>query len=258
MRRIGVLLSSSADDPLAQTLVGALSQGLQELGWVLGRNLRVDYRWAAVEDDRVRRFAAELVAVAPDLVLTFGNTASRAVQRAAPTLPIVFVYTSDPVGSGLVASLGRPGGYATGFLSIEYGTSTKWLELLKQIAPRVSRAAIIRDPETASGAGQPGRHSGGGADIRHGGEPDRRARRHCYRAVRCCLRAWIEGRLDCHDEQIGEAPSRPDNRAGGEVQTSCGLPESLLRRCRRIGRLWTGLHRPTATGRRLCRSHPQG
>jgi putative tryptophan/tyrosine transport system substrate-binding protein len=156
IRRVGVLFSSSADDPLAQTLVGAFSQGLQELGWVLGRNVRVDYRWAAVEDDRVRQYAAELVGLAPDLVLTFGNTATRAVQRAAPALPIVFVYTADPVGSGLIASLGRPGGQATGFLSIEYGTSTKWLELLKQIDPQVSRAAVIRDPETASGVGQLG------------------------------------------------------------------------------------------------------
>jgi putative tryptophan/tyrosine transport system substrate-binding protein len=156
IRRVGVLFSSSADDPLAQTLVGAFSQGLQELGWVLGRNVRVDYRWAAVEDDRVRQYAAELVGLAPDLVLTFGNTATRAVQRAAPALPIVFVYTADPVGSGLIASLGRPGGQATGFLSIEYGTSTKWLELLKQIDPQVSRAAVLRDPETASGMGQLG------------------------------------------------------------------------------------------------------
>jgi len=154
LRRIGALLSSSADDPLSQTIVGAFSQGLQELGWTLGRNVRIDYRWAAVDADEVRRFAAELVSLAPDVILAFGATASRAVQRASLTLPIVFVNTSDPVGAGVVASLARPGGNATGFLSIEYGMSTKWLELLKQIAPQVTRAAVIRDSPALAGAGQ--------------------------------------------------------------------------------------------------------
>ncbi len=156
MRRIGALITSSADDPLSQTVVGAFSQGLQELGWTLGRNVRIDYRWAAVDDDRVRRYAAELATLAPDVILAFGGTALRASQRAAPTLPIVFVNTSDPVGAGFVESLARPGGNATGFLSIEYGTSTKWLELLKQIAPRVTRAAVVRDSEAVGGGGQLG------------------------------------------------------------------------------------------------------
>jgi ABC-type uncharacterized transport system substrate-binding protein len=153
MRRIGALVSSSADDPLSHTVVGAFSQGLQEFGWILGRNVQIDYRWA-VDDDRIRRYATELAALAPDVMLAFGSTAARAIQRETLILPIVFVYASDPVGAGLVVSLARPGGNATGFLSIENGMSTKWLELLKQIAPHVTRAAVIRDPTSIAGAGQ--------------------------------------------------------------------------------------------------------
>ena len=121
MRRIGVLVSSSADDPLSQTVVGAFSQGFGEHGWTLGRNVRIEYRWAAVDDDRMRQYATELVAFAPDVILAFGSTAARALRRETRDLPIVFVNTSDPVASGLVESLARPGGNATGFLSIEYG-----------------------------------------------------------------------------------------------------------------------------------------
>jgi ABC-type uncharacterized transport system substrate-binding protein len=155
MRRIGALVSSSADDPLSQTVIGAFSQGLQEFGWILGRNIRIEYRWA-IDDDRIRRYATELVAVAPDVILAFGSTAARAIQRETLTLPIIFVYASDPVGVGLVASLAHPGGNATGFLSIEDDVSTKWLELLKQIAPHVTRVAVIRDPASLAGAGQLG------------------------------------------------------------------------------------------------------
>jgi putative ABC transport system substrate-binding protein len=159
VRRIGALASSSADDPLSQTVVGAFSQGLQEMGWILGRNVQIDYRWA-VDDDRIRRYATELVAFAPDVMLAFGSTAARAIQRETLTLPIIFVYASDPVGAGLAASLARPGANATGFLSIENGMSTKWLELLKQIGPRVSRVAVIRDPTSIAGAGQFGAMQG--------------------------------------------------------------------------------------------------
>jgi putative ABC transport system substrate-binding protein len=156
VRRIGALMASSADDPESQVIVGSFSQGLQESGWTLGRNLRIDYRWGAVDDDSVRRYAAELVALAPDIILASGGTTVRALQRASATMPIVFADVADPVGGGLVASLARPGGNATGFSSIEYGQSGKWLELLKQIAPRVTRAAVIRDPTALSGGGQLG------------------------------------------------------------------------------------------------------
>jgi putative ABC transport system substrate-binding protein len=154
MRRIGALISSSADDPESQIIVGAFLQGLQELGRTLGRNVRIDYRWGAADDNHVRRYGAELVALTPDALLAAGGTAVRALQGTTATVPIVFVYASDPVGAGLVASLARPGGNATGFLSMEYGTSGKWLELLKQIAPQVTRAAVIRDPIAPGGGGQ--------------------------------------------------------------------------------------------------------
>jgi putative ABC transport system substrate-binding protein len=155
MRRIGVVVTSSADDPLSQTVVGAFSQGLQEFGWVLGRNLRIDYCWAVGDIDRIRRYAAELIGLRPDVILTFGgSTVARAIQRETLALPTVFVNVYDPVGAGLVESLARPGGNITGFLSVEHGMSTKWLELLKQIAPQVTRAAVIRDPTSVGGAEQ--------------------------------------------------------------------------------------------------------
>jgi putative tryptophan/tyrosine transport system substrate-binding protein len=139
MRRIGVLNNIAADDPDAPVRVAALAQGLQELGWTIGRSLRIEYRWSAGDADRIRRYAAELAALSPDLMIAYGGAHAAAVQRAAPTVPIVFLSVNDPVAAGLVANLARPGGTATGFTNFEYSTSAKWLELLKQIAP-VSRA----------------------------------------------------------------------------------------------------------------------
>src|SRR6516164_9585392 len=142
MRRIGALLNLPADDPELPARVTAFAQALQELGWTDGRNVRIDYRFAGDDADRIRRFAAELAALAPDLILAEGATVTRALQQATRTVPIVFVLTSDPVGEGLVASLNRPGGSTTGFALWEYGIGVKWLELLKQIAPTVTRAAV--------------------------------------------------------------------------------------------------------------------
>ena len=156
VRRIGVLMNLAADDPETLARLAAFHQGLQEAGWVVGRNLRIDYRWGAGDSERTRKFAAELVALAPDVILTTGAVTLGPLQQVSRTVPIVFVNVTDPVGGGFVASLGRPGGNATGFTSIEYGMSGKWLELLKEIAPRVTRAAIIRDPTFASGIGQLG------------------------------------------------------------------------------------------------------
>jgi putative tryptophan/tyrosine transport system substrate-binding protein len=131
-------------------------QGLQESGWALGRNVRIDYRWAAVDDARVRGYASELVALAPDVILAMGSTAVRTLQRASATVPIVFANVANPVGAGLVATLAQPGGNATGFSSIDYATRTKWLELLKQIASRGTRGAVIRDPTAFGGGAQLG------------------------------------------------------------------------------------------------------
>jgi len=151
MRRIGVLVTGlAADDPEWKARLGAFLQGLQQLGWTDGRNVRIDTRFGSATDaDRLRRSAAELVALAPDVILAGGTTAVPVLQQATRTVPIVFANTVDPLGLGLVASLTRPGGNTTGFMSTEFGLSAKWLELLKQIAPRVTRAAVVRNPRSA-------------------------------------------------------------------------------------------------------------
>jgi putative ABC transport system substrate-binding protein len=152
MRRIGVLMSSAADDPAAPPRVSAFAQGLQEHGWTVGGNVRIDYRWGASDLNRFRRYAEELVALAPDVIVATAGSIVGALQQASRTVPIVFVTTIDPVGSGFVASLARPGGNATGFTAYEFSMSGKLLELLKEIAPRVTRAAVIRDPFVPAGS----------------------------------------------------------------------------------------------------------
>jgi putative ABC transport system substrate-binding protein len=154
MRRVGVLMNTAADDPIGQTRIAAFLQGLQQSGWSVGRNLQIDTRWAAGDADRIRRYAAELAALAPDVIVATGSATVGPLQRVTRSVPIVFVSTVDPVGGGFVESLARPGTNATGFTVFEYGMSGKWLELLKQVAPRVTRVAVIRDPEIAAGAGQ--------------------------------------------------------------------------------------------------------
>jgi len=153
VRRIGVLMSQAADDPEALSRVSAFAQGLQERGWTVGSNLRIDYRWGASDLERFRRYAAELVALAPDVILATAASTVAAVQQASRTIPIVFAGTIDPVGSGLVANLARPGGNATGFIAYEFSMSGKLLELLKELAPSVTRAVVIRDPLVPAGSG---------------------------------------------------------------------------------------------------------
>src|SRR5262249_22934431 len=153
VRRIGILMNSTADDAVSRGRLTAFVQGLQELGWTVGRNLQIDYRWGAGDVERYRTFAAELVALTPDVLVTAGAPAVEALQRATRTVPIVFTSVGDPVGGGLVASLAQPGGNTTGFTFSEYSLSGKWLELLKEIAPRVTRTAVLRDP-VAVGIGQ--------------------------------------------------------------------------------------------------------
>jgi putative tryptophan/tyrosine transport system substrate-binding protein len=156
MRRIGFLTSQRADDPVSLAWNAALLQGLQELGWTVGRNLQIDYRWSAADPERKRRYAAELVALAPDVVVVTGDSNTGPLQQATRTVPIVFVQVPDPVGAGFVASLARPGGNITGFTTTDYGISGKWLELLKQIAPDVMRVAVLRDPSVPGAIGQLG------------------------------------------------------------------------------------------------------
>ena len=154
MRRIGVLLPGSADDAEYQARMAAFLQGLQQLGWSDGRNVRIDIRWAAGDANYIRKYAAELIALAPDVILAPGSTTVGPLLQATRTVPIVFTTLLDPVGAGFVDSLARPGGNATGFIAFEYGLSGKWLELIKQIAPSLRRVAILRDPTTAAGIGQ--------------------------------------------------------------------------------------------------------
>ena len=153
MRRIGVLMNLASDDAEGQARLAAFHQGLQQLGWTVGGNVQIDYRFGEGDAERYRRSASELVALAPDVLVTTGAPAVEALQRTTRTVPIVFVTVTDPVGGGLVASLARPGGNTTGFTLSEYGVSGKWLELLKQIAPNVTRVAVLRDP-VAVGIGQ--------------------------------------------------------------------------------------------------------
>jgi putative ABC transport system substrate-binding protein len=154
MRRIGVLMARNADDSDEQARLTAFLQGLQERGWSDGDKIRIDVRWSVGDPDRRNRYAAELVALAPDVILADTSTVVAALQQATQTVPIVFAGVIDPVGAGFVVSLARPGGNTTGFASLDYGISGKWLELLKEIEPRVTRAAILRDPTIAAGIGQ--------------------------------------------------------------------------------------------------------
>ena len=153
MRRIGVLMGTR-DDSDGQARIASFQQRLQQLGWVDGRNVRVDMRWAAGNADDIQKYAAELIALTPDIILASGTAVTGPLRRATRSVPIVFANVADPVGAGFVDSLARPGGNVTGFMQFEYSLSAKWLELLKQIAPGVTRAAVLRDPNITAGIGQ--------------------------------------------------------------------------------------------------------
>jgi ABC-type uncharacterized transport system substrate-binding protein len=166
VRRIGVLTGGvDADDLDLQARIGAFEDGLKQLGWTNGQNVRIDIRAGAGDADRIRRNAEELVALAPDVILVTGASQVAPLLKATRTVPIVFTNVVDPVGAGFVDSLARPGGNATGFVMFEYGLSVKWLELLKEIAPRVTRVAVIRDPEISAGTGQFGAIQGAASSF---------------------------------------------------------------------------------------------
>ena len=154
VRRVGVLSALTAHSLERKTRFAAFVQVLQERGWTVGRNLQIEYRWAAGSVDNARGYAAELIALAPEVIFAAGNSTVAPLLQATREIPIVFVILPDPVGAGFVESLARPGGNATGFTPFEYGVSGKWLELLKQIAPSVTRVAVLRDPSIAAGIGQ--------------------------------------------------------------------------------------------------------
>jgi putative ABC transport system substrate-binding protein len=154
IRRIGVLMNLSVDDPEGPPRIAAFVEALQQLGWTVGRNVQIDYRWGAGDADRYRKYADELIALAPDVIVASNTSSVRALQQATRTIPIVFASAVDPVGGGLVQSLARPGGKVTGFSAFEFGMSGKWVELLKEIAPGVKRAVVLRDSATTGGTGQ--------------------------------------------------------------------------------------------------------
>ena len=154
VRRVGVLMPFTVNDTEAEARNAVFEQSLRQLGWTIGRDLQIDYRWPGGDAASIRRAAAELVALAPDVLLAAGSSTTGPLQQTTQTIPIVFANLADPVGAGFVQSLARPGGNATGFTTYEYSMSGKWVELLKQIAPHVTRVAVIRDPATAAGIGQ--------------------------------------------------------------------------------------------------------
>ena len=154
MRRVGLLLPAAAGDSVYESWVGAFLQGLQQSGWIIGRNVQIDTHWATTNAAEIRKHAAELAALSPDVILAHGGSTVGPLLQATRAVPIVFTVVIDPVGAGFVNSLARPGGNATGFLAFEYSLSGKWLELLKQIMPRVTRATVVRDPTLTSGTAQ--------------------------------------------------------------------------------------------------------
>ena len=154
MRRVGILMNAAAEDSEAQSHVAAFQQGMQELGWSVGRNLRIDLRWGGNDPDRWRRYADELVGLSPDVIVAAGGVIVSFLQRVSRTVPIVFAQSIDPVGAGVAASLARPGGNATGFAQFEYGLSGKWPELLKEVVPGLKRIGVLREPANPAGIGQ--------------------------------------------------------------------------------------------------------
>ena len=154
MRRIGVLMNTAATNAEGRDGISAFQQVLQELGWAEGRNLRIEIRWGENDIDRTRQYAVELIAFSPDIFLTSGTVSTAAAKHVTQAIPIVFVQVSDPVGAGLVPSVARPGGNITGFMNFEYSLSGKWLELLKQIMPQLTRVAVVRNPATPASIGQ--------------------------------------------------------------------------------------------------------
>jgi len=154
VRRVAALMPYSANDPQSQNRNAAFLQALQQLGWIVGQNVEIEYRWSSGNEDETRKYAAELVALAPDVIFTAGSAAIEPLRRVTRTVPIVFALVPDPVGAGFVDSLARPGGNITGFTQFDYSIATKWLALLKEIAPNTIRAAVLRDPNITAGIGQ--------------------------------------------------------------------------------------------------------
>ena len=237
MRRIGVILPAAANDLEYQTWVGAFLQALAQLGWTIGHNVRIDTRWATANRAEIRKQVAELVALGPDVILASGTSTVGPLLQATRTVPIVFPSVADPVGAGFVDSLARPGGNATGFLLFEYSLGGKWLELLKQIAPGVTRVAVLRDA-AASGQGQFGAIQAVAPSLKLEVSPvNMRDAGEIEGAVAAFARC-PNGGLIVTGSAAADLSSRSDHRAGGPVQATRRLLRTLLRRRWRADLLW--------------------
>ena len=233
VRRIGVAMSLASDDPEGHARLRALLDALQQLGWTVGRNLQIDYRWGSGDADHDSRDAAELVSLAPDVILATGNSTLKTLLLATRIVPIVFVQVTDPVGAGMVKSMVRPGGNATGFSSLDYGTSGKWLKLLKEIAPNVTRVAVLCDNTSNGGIFQwdaiDAEAPSIGVELHAFGIPDAAGDRAHNRRVRAQLEWWP----DRDGERPVDHSSRPNHRASSPVSLARNLSLALLRHRRR-------------------------
>jgi putative tryptophan/tyrosine transport system substrate-binding protein len=230
MRRIGVLMPFTADDLSGRSRLATFVQTLQQLGWTDGRNVRIDPRWGGGNARDIRKFAAELVALAPDVILADSSATVAPLLEVTRSVPIVFTIVADPVGAGYVDSLARPGGNITGFTNFEYSITGKWLELLKDIDPRVTRAAVLRESAIAAGPGQFGAIQAVapslGVDLRAVDVRDAGRDRACHRGIR----AGFKWRPDRNREPGGGVSSCADHRAGGSAPVAGGLQQPPLRR----------------------------
>ena len=233
VRRVGVLQPAAADDAVFQARVGAFLQELALKGWIIGRNVRVDIRWATTNAAEIRKQAMDLVALAPDVILAAGNSTVPPLMQATRTVPIVFPVVSDPVGAGYVDSLARPGGNVTGFMNIEYGTSGKWLEILKEVAPTVTRVAVLRDLANTATVAQLAAIQAVAPSLRVEIIPINLRDDSEIEQSRSDFREFSEWRSGSGGERCGGTLPRSDRQAGGTIQAPGSLFRTLLRRCRR-------------------------
>jgi putative ABC transport system substrate-binding protein len=226
------------DDADMRASYAAFVEALQRLGWTNGRNVQIETRWAGGYTSDIRRQATDLVALAPEVIVVSGSAALAPLLQATHTVPIVFASVADPVGTGFIESMARPGGNATGFVAFDYTLSGKWLELLKEIAPSVIRTAVLRDPEVTVGIGQFAMIQGVapslGVDVR---AINLRDAGDIERAVTAFVGSpkW---RAHLDDKRVGSGPSRTYHRSCGQIQTACGLLPALLRREWRLDLVW--------------------
>ena len=239
VRRVGVLLPAAADDAQFQTWVGAFLQELGQSGWSIGRNLSIETRWATTNAAEIRRHATELLALAPDVVLAHGGSTVMPLVQTTRTVPIVFAIIGDPVGTGAVDSLARPGGNATGFMTTEFSIGGKWLELLKEISPGVTRVGVLRDTIEGVATGQFAAMQTVAPALGTQVSPiDMRDADEVERAVAAFARS-PNGGLIANRRGNNATSSRPDHCAGGLAQATRGLLRAFLRRRRRAGLLWS-------------------